>query len=179
MATYSKAQVKAAVKAALEQCRPVGSYLLFAGKTLPTGYLLCNGAAVSRTTYAALFAVIGTTYGAGNGSTTFNLPNLDGRVLQGVNDLSKVGTKLESGLPNITGWLPYVRSIRPDGADGYHSEGALTWTEASRWEYAVTAADRQGAADIWFDAHNKNSIYNDNNSKVQNPAVRTLIAIRY
>ena len=49
----------------------------FAGNNaLPEGWLLCNGAAISRETYAALFNVIGTTYGSGNGSTTFNLPNL-------------------------------------------------------------------------------------------------------
>lgn len=54
---------------------PVGTILLMGGTTVPTGYLACNGAAVSRTTYATLFARIGTTYGSGNGSTTFNLPN--------------------------------------------------------------------------------------------------------
>ena len=46
----------------------------------PTGYLLCDGTAVSRTTYAGLYAVIGTTYGIGDGTTTFNLPNMKGRV---------------------------------------------------------------------------------------------------
>ena len=51
----------------------------YAGSTAPDGYLMCDGAAVSRTTYAALFAAIGTTYGAGDGSTTFNLPDLQGR----------------------------------------------------------------------------------------------------
>ncbi len=59
---------------------PVGTSLEGYWTTAPTGYLLEDGSAVSRTTYAALFAVIGTTYGAGNGSTTFNLPNSQGRV---------------------------------------------------------------------------------------------------
>jgi microcystin-dependent protein len=59
---------------------PAGVISQFAGGNAPSGYLLCTGGAVSRTTYADLFAVIGTTYGAGNGSTTFNLPNLQGRV---------------------------------------------------------------------------------------------------
>lgn len=58
---------------------PAGSLQMFAGASAPLGYLLCDGAAVSRTTYAALFAVVGTTYGAGNGTTTFNLPDLRGR----------------------------------------------------------------------------------------------------
>lgn len=55
---------------------PVGGVLLFMGSTPPTGFLAADGSAVSRTTYAHLFAVIGTTYGVGDGSTTFNLPDL-------------------------------------------------------------------------------------------------------
>ena len=51
--------------------------------TVPSGYLECNGAAVSRTTYAALFAIIGTNYGTGNGSSTFNLPDLRGEFVRG------------------------------------------------------------------------------------------------
>lgn len=52
----------------------------FAGSVVPQGYLLCDGSAVSRTTYADLFSVLGTTFGSGDGSTTFNIPNLGGRV---------------------------------------------------------------------------------------------------
>ena len=55
---------------------PTGAVIPFAGTSAPAGWLFCHGQAVSRTTYARLFAVIGTTYGAGNGSTTFNLPDL-------------------------------------------------------------------------------------------------------
>lgn len=59
---------------------PAGAITAYAGSSAPTGWLLCDGSAVSRTTYADLFAVVGTTYGVGNGATTFNLPNLKGRV---------------------------------------------------------------------------------------------------
>jgi microcystin-dependent protein len=62
---------------------PTGTVLTYAGSSTPTGYLLCDGNAVSRSTYSALFAVIGTTYGAGDNSTTFNLPNLKGKVPAG------------------------------------------------------------------------------------------------
>lgn len=61
----------------------VGAVVAFAGSTTPQGWLLCDGSAVSRTDYAALYAVIGTTYGAGNGSTTFNLPNLIDKFVEG------------------------------------------------------------------------------------------------
>lgn len=64
---------------------PPGVIVPYGGATAPAGWLLCDGRAVSRTTYADLFAVIGTTYGAGNGSTTFTLPDLRGRVAAGAN----------------------------------------------------------------------------------------------
>ena len=63
---------------------PTGSVFCMAVISIPSGYLECNGAAVSRTTYSALFAVIGTAYGSGNGSTTFNLPDLRGEFIRGV-----------------------------------------------------------------------------------------------
>lgn len=59
---------------------PVGSVVPFTGTLAPDGWLLCNGQAVSRTTYDDLFGVIGTSYGAGDGSTTFNLPDMRGRA---------------------------------------------------------------------------------------------------
>jgi len=65
---------------------PVGSIIMFAGAAanLPTGYLVCNGDAVSRSTYSVLFGLLSTDYGVGNGSTTFNLPDLRGRAPIGV-----------------------------------------------------------------------------------------------
>lgn len=55
---------------------PIGAIMPFGGGSVPTGWLLCDDSAVSRTTYSELFAVIGTTYGAGDGSTTFNVPDM-------------------------------------------------------------------------------------------------------
>ena len=62
----------------------IGSIYMFGGTTAPEGFLLCDGSPVSRTTYSDLFDVIGTDYGAGDESTTFNLPDLRGRVVIGV-----------------------------------------------------------------------------------------------
>lgn len=59
---------------------PIGSIIPFPGISIPENWLLCDGRAISRTTYSNLFNVIGTTYGVGDGSTTFNIPNLKGRV---------------------------------------------------------------------------------------------------
>lgn len=65
---------------------PAGSVIPFAYSSAPSGWLKANGAAVSRTTYAALFAAVGTTFGAGNGTTTFNLPDLRGEFVRGWDD---------------------------------------------------------------------------------------------
>jgi len=62
---------------------PAGTIIMYGASTAPSGWLACNGSAVSRTTYATLFAVIGTTFGAGDGSTTFNVPDFRRRVAVG------------------------------------------------------------------------------------------------
>jgi len=71
---------------ALPQAVPTGSVHLMASTTVPSGYLKCNGAAVSRTTYADLFNEIGTAFGAGDGSSTFNVPDLRGEFVRGWDD---------------------------------------------------------------------------------------------
>lgn len=87
---------------------PTGTVVAFAGSTAPAGWLLCDGGStgVLRTTYSALFAVIGTTYGAGDGSTTFNVPDLRGRVATGKDNMggttaSRVTTAI-SGVDGLT-----------------------------------------------------------------------------
>lgn len=71
---------------------PAGIIMPFAGTVAPENYLFCDGSAVSRTTYATLYAVIGDTFGAGDGSSTFNLPDLGGRVPLGVSQSHALGT---------------------------------------------------------------------------------------
>lgn len=76
--------VEKAVKGST-QAPPIGALMPYAASTAPNGWLLCDGSAISRTTYSALFAVISTTYGVGDGATTFNVPNLKGKVVVGFN----------------------------------------------------------------------------------------------
>lgn len=75
-----------AVDIGISSAVPVSGVMHFARNTAPTGWLKANGAAISRTTYAALFAIIGTTYGVGNGTTTFNVPDLRGEFIRGWDD---------------------------------------------------------------------------------------------
>lgn len=79
-----------------------GMLVPFAGSSAPGGWLLCYGQAVSRTTYAALFSAIGTTYGSGDGSATFNVPDLRGRVIAGQDDM---GGSSANRLTNQSGGL--------------------------------------------------------------------------
>lgn len=92
-----------------------GSIQVWPGSTAPEGWLLCNGQAVSRTTYANLFSVLGTTYGQGDGSTTFNVPDLTGRVPMGTNGTYPLASKggeaahtlSEEELPAVNGYLEF------------------------------------------------------------------------
>ena len=88
---------------------PAGAVMPYAGSSAPSGWLFAAGQAVSRTTYAALFAAIGTTYGSGDGSTTFNLPDLEGRAVFGRDDMSGSA----AGRLNNTGILGSTSN--PDG----------------------------------------------------------------
>lgn len=78
---------------------PVGTVAMYGGGTAPSGWLKCDGSAVSRTTYVDLFNVLGTTYGAGDGSTTFNLPDARGRAPVGAGQ----GTGLTNRVRGATG----------------------------------------------------------------------------
>ena len=82
---------------------PTGSIIAFAGITAPTGWLLCYGQAVLRTTYAGLFTVLAEVYGVGDGSTTFNIPDLRGRTIAGQDDMGSVSADRLTGAGGIGG----------------------------------------------------------------------------
>lgn len=79
--------------ASLQQAQPPpGAIFAYGADSAPNGYLLCDGSAVSRTAYSALFTILGTVHGAGDGSTTFNVPDLRGRQLNGKGTMVDVDT---------------------------------------------------------------------------------------
>jgi len=83
---------------------PTGVLYPYAGSSAPSGYVLCDGSAISRTTYAELFAVLGTAYGSGDGSTTFNVPDLRGRVPAGKDNMGgSAASRLTSGGSGVDG----------------------------------------------------------------------------
>lgn len=101
---------------------PSGAILPYGGASAPSGFVLCDGSAISRTAYAALFAILGTAYGAGNGSTTFNVPDLKGR--------SPLGSGAGSGLT--------ARTIGQSGGEESH---ALSANENGQHTHAATVTD--------------------------------------
>ena len=168
----------------LNALMPAGEFILVAGTTLPTRTVLCNGAALSRTTYSRLFAVIGTKYGSGDGSTTFNVPNLNGRVLQGVSDTSQVGTYEEASLPNIQGDFGNLPCRMDDpamgtasgafatpGLNGGSGYGSRTYVQNT----VITHDDKLDG--ISFIAARSSSIYSG--SSLQPSACLSLVAIRF
>lgn len=96
----------AATVAQANSASPIGTVVSYAGTTAPERWLLCYGQAVSRTTYATLFSVIGTAFGAGDGTTTFNVPDCRGRVAAGKDNMGGTAadrlTNAKSGVSGIT-----------------------------------------------------------------------------
>lgn len=159
---------------------PTGTVIAYAANSAPDGYLLCNGATVSRTTYAALFAKIGTTYGTGDGSTTFTLPNLTDKFIQGS---GTAGTVKSAGLPNITGSVLQSYNNATSADIGWHNyqekgwgSGALYLSGKGKSAPRVDTYGTGGA--IAFDASKSNSIYGKSTT-VQPPALTMRFYIKY
>ena len=81
---------------------PTGSIIVYAGSSAPSGWLFCDGSAISRTTYATLFGIVSSTYGGGDGSSTFNLPDIRGRVVAGKEASASLLTSAIGGLNGNT-----------------------------------------------------------------------------
>lgn len=158
---------------------PAGCVQAFAGQNTPIGWLLCDGSAVSRTTYAKLFAVIGTSYGAGDGSSTFNLPNLVDKFVEGS---ATSGTVKSAGLPNITGNInnDALTGTSLFKADGVYTSksGALYPTVFSGLQLPTGSGTADNAHGLGFDASKSNSIYG-NSTTVQPPALTMQYIIKY
>lgn len=153
---------------------PTGAMFPFAGTSAPSGYLFCNGQQVSRTKYSRLFSVIGTLYGIGNGTDTFNLPDYRNRVLQGSSDGKY--KKLDAGLPDHIHGIKVSTDGSKDGYDtakGYLARGFTKYS--SPW----SQNNNNGVNKILVtSASSSNAIYGKS-STVQPPALATMVIIKY
>ena len=151
---------------------PIGTILAYGGTNVPTGWMLCQGQAISRTTYAELFAVIGTTFGSGNGSTTFNLPDLRNKAVMGAGTNGALGASQSAQLPNITGIIDNKSGTF--GIMGFSSgtgsfSGALIGSEAKGAVY-TGQQNTSSCKVVTFDAShsgastdiNGNNVYTNN-----------------
>ena len=122
-----------------------GQVVAFATTVAPAGYLKCDGAAVSRTTYAALFAKLGTTWGAGNGTTTFNLPDLRGEFIRGADDGRGLDTGRVFGSVQNGTLVPVSNGINPGVVTGLNVGVGAGVTAAQAREMtgtdSITATD--------------------------------------
>lgn len=149
---------------------PVGTILPFAGSSIPTGFLACNGAGVRATTYANLYAVIGNTYGGD--STTFNLPQIeDNRFLE---FSSARGTKHNAGLPNITGSYPRC----PHEENLYQEPTGAFGMAGPSPEIPGTSSESSNTRGLSFDASRSNSIYGGSTT-VQPKSLTVRAIIKY
>lgn len=116
---------------------PAGAIAYMAANAVPNGWIKANGAAISRTTYPALFLVIGTTYGAGNGSTTFALPDLRGEFLRSLDD----GRGIDTGRGIGAGQLDAIQDI--SGAFYMYPNNAAV-VSGAQGVFSATAAPSTG-----------------------------------
>ena len=143
--------------------------IAYSANDIPNDYLLCDGSEINRITYSKLFNIIGTIYGEGDKETTFNIPNLIDKFIQGGNI---TGTIKEAGLPNITGNIGYYTT-----GNKSIPNGALYVTEYVKGY--LSSSNNGGSSDgIGIDASRSASIYG-NSSTVQPPSQGVHVCIRY
>ena len=156
IATLAKKDLSNLTTAAEQRLIPVGA-LMMGPVTTMDGFLLCNGQAVSRTDYSALYSLIGTSFGAGDGSTTFNVPDYRGCFLRGLGGESAANmyTKQLTGAPNITGTLSHVGET----ATGAFSNSTGTLRKNAHSDQSIPIAQ--------FNASSSSSVYQDGLTEVR------------
>jgi microcystin-dependent protein len=145
---------------------PVGTILPWSQATAPNGFLKCDGSAVSRETYSALFEVIGTTYGSGNGSTTFNIPDLTSRTMVAANTTTTVGQA--GGLNKVTPTLNQNLAATAPQVTGSVTANVTGNVAAGVGNLAVNAAALTGGVTANLGNLAGNTTVNGNPSNAQN-----------
>lgn len=153
---------------------PIGTIIPFAGNSVPQGYLLCDGSAISRTDYASLFAVIGTIYGAGDGNSTFNLPSTTSGLAIIGTAANYLGTTSNGYVPNIKGSAG-VYSLQRNASST--QSGALYNTGATYYGYGSSTNNTGLTVNI--DASRSSSLYVDGATHIRAASIAMLFCIKY
>lgn len=152
---------------------PIGTVVFYLGTTIPDGYLLCNGASLSRTEFPELFEVLGAKCGSVD-SAHFTLPDTHHRFLEGTTTISEVGQYIAAGLPNIQGHL-FVPSSASNPS--LHAEDALRLQKGGT-AYGQMGSSGQGDVNMYLDASQSNSIFGSSDT-VQPKGMYVQALIRY
>lgn len=146
-----------------------GSIIYYGGSYAPTGWLICDGSAISRTTYADLFSAIGTIYGAGDESTTFNLPDyINNPYIKGS---STVGTLVDAKVPNIRGSFGVTA-----GTSNATTTGAFYVSAVSGRRHTE---DASGGTTYSIDASRSSTVYKNDATTVEPKSLTALPIIKY
>lgn len=152
---------------------PIGTVVFYLGTTIPDGYLLCNGASLSRTEFPELFAVLGTKCGSVD-SAHFTLPDTHHRFLEGTTTLSEVGQYIAAGLPNSLGGSPYVHTTNVTAGSG-----AISWViqNGDNILQTYTQPNQKACANISLNLQNGNALFGASTT-VQPAGLYSLFLIR-
>ena len=163
---------------------PTGTIVPWSDSTAPSGFLECNGAAVSRSTYAALFAIVGTTYGVGDGSTTFNVPNFEDNVPVGrsgtKNLASTGGANTVTTTGNVAGSTANATLTTGQLATHTHNIAGIaisaTLNAGGTRNYAQNATGSTGSSS--GHAHNLSANFSGDATSVLQPYVAVIYIIK-
>ena len=159
--------VAKAIAALIPPAMPTGMIFPWPGDTPPEGAIVADGRELNRTTYKGLFNIYGTKYGAGDGSTTFNVPDLDGRFIELTTDAGSVGQFVEPGLPNISGGFGTSKSAGRQVYGAFNVDSALNGADGSQ----------DSGVQYSFDAARCSAVYGTVET-VQPSALRCLACIK-
>lgn len=154
---------------------PIGSVIFYLGTTIPDGYLLCNGASLSRTEYPELFEVLGTKCGSVD-SAHFTLPDTHHRFLEGTTSVSEVGQYIAAGLPNSWGTLPWLSATTTDSTN--IGNGNIRWAKGDTTKGSIKKDPTGTMYDPRIDLSWSNSIFGASET-VQTASLRGYWLIRF
>lgn len=176
--TYTKSEVDALVEAA--GSAPAGTIIMVARNTAPTGFLKANGAAVSRATYSELFAAIGTTFGAGNGSSTFNLPDLRGEFVRGWDDARGVDSGRVFGSAQASQNLSHTHTGTADSGGAHTHDVPIATNSTGSGRFQAGGSGSAGTPTTSSGAHTHSLTINANGGTEARPRnVALLYCIKF
>jgi len=161
----------------------IGTIVPFAGTAAPTGFLSCDGAAIDRTVYADLYTAIGDTWGSGDGSTTFNIPDLRNRFIRGSSSSRAVGVSENEGLRKVRIVSRATYGNAENGDLVHFRVGTDTWNPGGGGEFTLGVAGKESGGPLggvwanWLETDPGNASLNTSEVRPTNKV--TLYCIKY